>query len=115
MSSKWPLPLPSQKRQPGLLQRTMRLNKEPGKTVERSAICWRSCLREAVSWVALSFLSMKISHFEIAFAEVTRHDDTQELLGGAGIPQGIDGFDTEPLGRSGTCPTLTPGGLRRGG
>src|SRR5713101_1862582 len=25
-----------------------RLNKEPGKTVERSGICWRSCLREAV-------------------------------------------------------------------
>ena len=36
-------------RQPALLQRTMRLNKEPGKTVERSGICWRSCLREAVS------------------------------------------------------------------
>ena len=29
----------SQKRQPGLLQRTMRLNKEPGRIVEGSGIC----------------------------------------------------------------------------
>jgi signal transduction histidine kinase len=28
----------------------MRLNKEPGKTVERPGIWWRSCLRAAVSW-----------------------------------------------------------------
>lgn len=56
----WPLPLPfSQNRQPGLLQRTMRLNKEPGKTVERSGICWRSCLRDAVSWAFLSFMFIK--------------------------------------------------------
>src|SRR5260370_37824541 len=54
----WPLPF-SQKRQPGLLQRTMRLHKEPGKTVERSGICWRSCLREAVSWATLSFISIE--------------------------------------------------------
>src|SRR6266700_388298 len=54
----WPLPLRfSQNRQPGLLQRTMRLNKEPGKMVERSGICCRSCLREAVSWATLSFIS----------------------------------------------------------
>src|SRR5580698_4595179 len=36
----WPFPLPfSQNRQPGLLQRTMRFSKEPGKTVEGSGIC----------------------------------------------------------------------------
>ena len=34
----WPFPF-SQKRQPGLLQRTMRVSKEPGRMVERSGSC----------------------------------------------------------------------------
>src|SRR6516225_4287832 len=51
-----PVPLAfSQNRQPGLLQRTMRLSREPGNMVERSGICSRSCWREALSWVTLSF------------------------------------------------------------
>jgi hypothetical protein len=53
-----PVPLAfSQNRQPGLLQRTMRLSREPGNMVERSGICSRSCWREALSWVTLSFIS----------------------------------------------------------
>ena len=43
----------------GIVSAAMGIAGEPGKTVERSGICWRSCLREAVSWATLSFISIK--------------------------------------------------------
>ena len=77
----WPFPLPfSQKRQPGLLQRTMRLNKEPGKTVERSGICWRRCLREAVSWATLSFISINERYPISKYAAREKRQNTTKMF-----------------------------------